>query len=56
MKMEKMVSLLCGLVAVVMLTMSGGVHAYGPKPTIPTAWNATLKGHLINFFPFSGNF
>jgi hypothetical protein len=24
------------------------------RPTIPDAWNATIKGNLINFFPFTG--
>lgn len=41
-------------VGVVWSMVVGGVKAYGDKPAIPPAWNATVRGHLVNMFPFAG--
>lgn len=45
------------LVAVMLLLVLAVAMVQGEavtRPTIPDAWNATIKGNLINFFPFSG--
>jgi hypothetical protein len=45
------------LVVAVMLLLLAVAMVQGEavtRPTIPDAWNATIKGNLINFFPFTG--